>query len=150
MKHALILIAFFAACGVNSNEKVASQEDPVKSRTEDNVAESDRLEASDQNQGVAPEQLLGTIWISEVAPTCVDTLAFKSETEGQEYRCEFQLHSRFTYSFQSDTLRMDEYGLVSEVDASLGEEIKYQWTYLLAGDELRLVGQHELTYKLLK
>jgi hypothetical protein len=40
----------------------------------------------------------------------------------------------------NDTVILYELGLVSEIDKSLGEEIKYRWRYTHSSDKLILTG----------
>lgn len=72
-------------------------------------------------------------------PDCVDTMAFNTDSSGYEYRCEFELSNDFTYTFENDTVVLTEYGLISEIDASLGKEVKGRTKYLKNNNEMILI-----------
>lgn len=156
-----ILLVTLAGCGISSDrkksvEKVASTQSLSSSKSEVGSSQNQEVDTIYEQTLVNFEfqDLPSTVWISEVAPGCVDSLIFNFEGEGYEYRCEFLIKNRLTYSINEDTLTLNEYGLISEVDASLGEEIKSEWQYIIEDDQLKLINKNmassEYKYTLIK
>lgn len=84
--------------------------------------------------------LSGTKWVHNLLPQCTDSLVFISFNKGREYRCEFEEAIKFTYTYKNGTLILSEWRLKSEVNPSLGSEIKFKWRYIHKANQLTLTG----------
>ena len=155
MRHNLIflILVLVACCSEVNTEKQSNKSDFINSSTQidSNSTKNDTLEIHIKPLNTVI--LNGTIWIRHVATDCIDSLMFSTNVEGREFRCEMQIDNRFIYRVLDDTLFMNEYGLISEVDGLKGEEIKHRWRYVLDSRGLLMLNgypERRLIYKLVE
>ena len=82
--------------------------------------------------------LSGTSWIHQPFddfPDCIDTLKIQP-TEGTYYLCEHETEYPIIYKVENDTLYIDMYGLISELNVELGTEIKSKFKLIKSNGKL--------------
>ena len=70
---------------------------------------------------------------------CIDTLIFISNLSGLDYSCEHDFHDSITYQIFNDTLLIDKYDYVSEVDLDQGLEIVSKYILIKSQENLIIV-----------
>ncbi|UII20498.1 hypothetical protein [Fulvivirga ligni] len=156
----VILVLLISCINKTQNEQSSSSSENAVGLTEDHdplkdSKESESIEIHPNREPIQIDHLnlsdlSSSKWTCSVAPGCTDTLLLNINQEGREYRCEMLIDNKIIYDVRYDTLFIQEYGLVSEIDASKGEEVKYTYKYVLINESLRMVvdqGISEFIYK---
>lgn len=141
-----ILIGF--CCSSNSNNDKTAHSSPrakISQPSRSPVPEGPDTQPSFHGLRISIKDLKRTLWTYHPFadfPKCVDTLHFLTDSTGYEYRCEFEVKNKISYSYHQDTLEIYEYGYVSEV-YDKGLEVKYKWQYVMNNNQLSLTGYGE-------
>ncbi len=86
--------------------------------------------------------LEGTVWINQVfpdIPDCIDSIIFDDSISGLYYSCEHGLHDSITFKLSNDTLFINKFGFISEIDGSFGQEIQSKYFLNFIGDTLKMI-----------
>ncbi|MDW3209613.1 MAG: hypothetical protein R8N23_07095 [Reichenbachiella sp.] len=145
MKHFLPLafsvLLFSCSTSVKESTKTELKEpieqSSIKPSTKE-VTKASELSKKREFQKQPLLQLNNTIWVNSPFPNCTDTLSISSN-ESYYYSCEHELDYDVQFRIESDTLYIDKYGLVSEVSAELGSEVKTKYKFIKSEDLLILV-----------
>lgn len=76
------------------------------------------------------DKLINTVWVSKVAPNCVDTLKFLKNGRLSSYSCEIEYQAKGSYTAKADTI----IALVNE--DSHGTVENWRYTYVLKNETL--------------
>ena len=77
------------------------------------------------------------IWKLQVTPDFADTLKLISSDNSYYYSCEENYTYDIKYFVSADTLYLDEYDYVSNIDTSKGKEISSKWKLIIIKDKLK-------------
>ena len=144
MKNLIVLLAFVLSISCNtSTKKSESSEQPVQERASERPIKpvAKKPTATPEFKKESLSDLVGTTWIHQPFPNisnCIDTLKI-SKDNGSYYHCEHELSYDLEYEITNDTLAINEYGFVSEVDAELGTEIKSMYKFIKSEGKLIMI-----------
>jgi hypothetical protein len=89
--------------------------------------------SSGQTHHPLPE---GTIWKHQVTSECYDTLKLSLHNSSY-YSCEMKYTTEIKYFISGDTLFLDEYDYISELDTTKGKQLSSKWKLLIKKDKLK-------------
>jgi hypothetical protein len=78
--------------------------------------------------------LEGTKWKLQVTPECIDTLKLALK-KSSYYSCEMGYTTDIKYFISGDTLFLDEYDYISNIDT--GKQVSSKWKLLIKKDKLK-------------
>ena len=105
----LLLILFFSACSSTTKEQIGKLEN--------------------------------TIWIHqpfEDDNMCIDSLIFYPDFKGVFYRCEHDFHDSITYRIENNTLYINRYNYISDVDANQQLEVESKYVLIMREGRLKM------------
>ena len=151
MRNILLLLIFTSLISCKPDNSGNANSLPEKHSKEDNkdqlLNDSTNVTSLIVNEpNYKIEELLsldGSVWIDTPFPNCTDTLSM-SKGSGEFYLCELDLPYDITYQVKSDTLFVDLYGLISEVNGELGTEIQSKYKFIKSSGKLIMIG---ISYK---
>ena len=86
-----------------------------------------------KNQVNNSDKLTNTIWVSRVAPECVDTLKFLKNGRLTSYSCEIEYQAKGNYTVKADTV-------IAFVNEDFhGDVENWRYTYVQKNDKLILI-----------
>lgn len=143
----LLVLLFFLKCNSNStnSNKVESEKDKTDliSNKPDDTTTSEIEKSSSFKQKKAfikqsIDNIDNSIWINTPFPDCIDSLIILNEG-GYFYSCERTISSDIEWKIISDTLFINQFGLISEVDENSGMEIKSKYKIIKSDNKLVFV-----------
>ena len=80
---------------------------------------------------ILKKDLENTTWIYEVYddPICIDSIIFLQDNKGRFFHCEQEIDFDIVYEISNNTLIINQFEYVSEVDISKGQKIKSKFYF---------------------